>query len=190
MVKRRIYVEGGGNRNLDSKLRQAFANLLENYDIKKDNYNIVAGGARSETVKSLNHNPGSIILIDSENIIEDDQSKVDFLKQTIKDINSEISEDNLFFMVVCMETWIIADVSALEKFYGNNFNGDKIKNQDPTLREKKDVLDMIKNSIKECSKSSYEKSHGFEILKDVDVQKIVKSNKYAKEFFDFLKNNS
>lgn len=46
---------------------------------------------------------------------------------------------------------------------------------------------MIKDSIKECKNNDYQKSESFKVLEKVRVKKIVESNSYAKEFFEFLK---
>ncbi|WP_276951362.1 DUF4276 family protein [Helicobacter rodentium] len=192
MNKIKIYVEGGGNRNLDSSLRKAFNKLLREYGICERNCKVIAGGdggnALNSLVVSLEKYPNSIALIDSEEII-DTQSKLEHLRKTIKnqDKLKGITENNLFFMVVCMESWIVSDAEALKKHYGPGFKETKIQTSDLIHKDKAKIMKMLKDSIREYKNKEYDKSESFKILEKASVQKIVKSNSYAKEFFEFLK---
>lgn len=86
-----------------------------------------------------------------------------------------------------MESWIVSDAEALKKYYGSGFKETKIQNNDLINKDKMAIIKMIKDSIKECKNNEYKKSEAFKILEKASVQKIVESNSYAKEFFEFLK---
>ncbi|WP_273213763.1 DUF4276 family protein [Helicobacter rodentium] len=187
MNKIKIYVEGGGNRNLDSSLRKAFNKLLREYGVNGNRYQIVVGGSRGETIKAIYKQSNSIILIDSEEII-DTKTKLEHLEKTeLKESLKGITENNLFFMVVCMESWIVSDTEALKKHYGLGFKETKIQTSDLIHKDKAKIMKMLKDSIRECKNKEYDKSEAFKILEKASVQKIVESNSYAKDFFEFLK---
>lgn len=173
-------------------MREAFSKLLEEYGIKKGCYKIIVGYGREDVIKEFcskaNSSPTSIILVDSETPIKEGQSKLDHLKSTNYSVTEKITENNLFFMVVCMETWIVSDKNALKQYYGQFFKEEKIQSADLINRDKENIMKMLESSIKDCKENKYKKSASFDILKKVDVQEIVKSNSYAEEFFKFLKN--
>lgn len=187
MDKIKIYIEGGGNRHLNGDLRRTFSKLLQEYGVNGNRYQIVAGGSRGETIKAIHKQSNSIILIDSEEII-DTKTKLEHLEKTeSKESLKGITENNLFFMVVCMETWMVSDVEALKKYYGSNFKEAKIQNSDLIHKDKTTIMKMIKDSIRECQNNEYRKSESFKILEKVCIKKIVESNSYAKEFFEYCK---
>lgn len=178
MDKIKIYIEGGSKKGqkyssfLNRSLKQAFEKLLREYGINaKQYYQIVAGGCKDETIKAI-----------------DTKTKLAHLeKKKSKESLKGITENNLFFMVVCMESWIVSDAEALKKYYGSGFKETKIQASDLIHKDKTTIEKMIKDSIKECKNNEYKKSEAFKILEKASVQKIVESNSYAKEFFEFLK---
>lgn len=101
------------------------------------------------------------------------------------------TENNLFFMAACMETWIVADEDALQEFYGKCFQSNLPRAEALNTVTKNDIMDALEKSTKECGKEKqYNKNNkkdSFKILEKVDVAKITKRNIYAKDFFEFLK---
>lgn len=168
--------------------------LMEQYGIKTNLFNIVAGGSRTKIYKDIDRifqdtDCFSIILIDSEKEIPYDEKicKWDFLYKNEKwNKPKDATEDNLYFMAACMESWIVADEDALQSFYREGFKA-KLPHATKLNTVAKDtILKSLKESTKECGKK-YDKKDSFQILEKVDVNKIAKSNIYAKEFFDFLR---
>lgn len=189
MSKIPIFIEGGGNKNLNIGLRSTFRELMNKYEIDSECFDIVAGKSRSETIKSYicDSREIKVLLIDSETIIKKEVSKICHIKEYFPNIHfKEGDKKNIFFMVVCMESWIVSDINCLEKYFGEKFKKNKINSTNIASKDKDSIFNMISSSTKEC-KTKYKKSISFEILSMADVNKIVSNNCYAKEFFDFLK---
>ncbi|EAL2460378.1 DUF4276 family protein [Campylobacter lari] len=189
MNKIPIFIEGGGKRNLNISLRLAFRELMNKYEIDSECFDIVAGKSRSETIKSYQDDPREIkvLLVDSETIIKEGVDKFCHIKKCYPKINfKEKDKKNIFFMVVCMESWIVSDINCVKEYFGKGFKENKINNINIVNKDKDYIFKMIDDSTKEC-KIQYKKNISFEILSTADVNKIVSNNCYAKEFFDFLK---
>ena len=192
MDKIKIYIEGAakGNKLLNVGLRQSFQKLMQDYGIKTGLFQIIAGGSRSDiSNKFKTIFPHSIVLIDSEKEIPCDETinKWDFLCENEKWNKPEgATEDNLFFMAACMESWIVADENALQEFYGKCFQPKLPHTIELSTVAKDSILKSLKESTKGCNKI-YNKQDSFKILEKVAIDKITTSNSYAKEFFDFLK---
>ena len=194
--KIKIYIEGGGGI-LNSQLRKAFVSLMKRYGIRTDLFNVVASGSRTKIYKDFSkifQNSLSIVLLDSEKEIPYNKKKCkwDFLcKNENWNKPKNATEDNLFFMAACMESWIVADEDALQEFYGRCFRSNLPRAKDLSTVTKDDIMNALEKSTKECGKEKqYNKNNkkdSFKILEKVDVAKITKRNIYAKDFFEFLK---
>ena len=193
-MKTTIYIEGGCKRRLNIELRAGFRQLFEKMKIKPSK--IVACGTRNEAFKDFclglkAKSEDAILLIDSEGLIAMD-SKVKHLRQNDKWSGiKDMMEDKIFFMVVMMESWFLSDIDALKKFFGNEFDETKIPKQSDFERIDKDTLnEILQKSTQKTTKGAYDKGkHSFKILALLDGYKVAKHGKYAREFFDYLKNN-
>lgn len=84
-----------------------------------------------------------------------------------------------------MESWFLADRSALEKYYGQGFKQKSLPGN-PNIEEipKGDVIDGLKTAARETKKETYHKTqHGFEILEKIDPSKVRTASKFADLFF-------
>ena len=80
-------------------------------------------------------------------------------------------------MVQLMEAWFLADPEALERFYGNGFRRNALR-QNPQVEEipKADVLESLKQAVKETKKQRYHKTqHAPLILESLDPIKVRKA---------------
>ncbi len=132
MVKEiRIYAEGGGNdAQTKTLLREGFNNFLKGLvaiaRAKRIRWHIIACGSRnqaySDFVTALQTHPDAfnVLLVDSEEPV----SKSPWLHLQERDNwNAEqIGHEHCHLMVQTMEAWLIADLSALKRFYGQGFN--------------------------------------------------------------------
>ena len=93
-------------------------------------------------------------------------------------------------MVQCMEAWFLADKDRLVAYYGNGFNQNALPaRQDIENIAKNDVLNGLKNATRSgVSKGEYGKGqHSFDILAQIDPDKVVAASPHAKRLVNTLK---
>lgn len=195
-MKTIIYVEGGGDTSkLHSELRQGFQKLFESAGFLGKMPRVVASGSRNNAfndfktaLKLKKEDEVIILLVDSEEIptTSTKWEHVNNRDSWIKPQNA--TEENLYFMVVTMESWFLADADGLSKFFGQKFDDTKLpKNTNLENINKKMLYEALENATKNTSKGKYGKgSHSFKILTCLDAQRIKNHGKYSKEFFDYL----
>ena len=154
--KRVVYVEGGGGRKKDTRLRcrEGFARLIAKCGFKRQP-KIVPCGGRGQVRRKFRatHINSSIddcilMLIDSEATVAEIEQTWDHLRR--RDGWSKprgATDDQVLFMTTCMETWIAADREALREAYarsGMNENAlpplDVLENRSP-----QDIFNRLKN---------------------------------------------
>lgn len=98
---------------------------------------------------------------------------------------SNIVDEQCHLMVQVMETWVIADINALEQFYGQGFNRKSIpKTKNIEEVDKVKLYSSLKAAIRKTQKGEYHKiRHGPEILKRADVSKVRKAASYCNRLF-------
>ena len=139
-----LYVEGGGDSDsLHVECRRAFSSFLEKVGLAGKMPRIVACGSRDDAYDKFKtaccrSTSGCIplLLVDSEESVSDEYSAgTDCRKwrpwEHLKardnwDRPENASDEQCNLMVECMENWLIADVESLRKYYGHDFNGNKI----------------------------------------------------------------
>ena len=92
-------------------------------------------------------------------------------------------------MVQIMESWFLADVEALEKYYGQGFRQSALpRNPKIEAVPKQDIikgLEQATRATRNCQ--NYNKGkHSFEILALLDPAKVRKQSPYADRFFEEL----
>ena len=125
MSAKRIYVEGGGDSaDLQSRCREGFRKLLEKSGFKGLVPRIVACGSRNDaysTFKTAQENSPSdylALLVDSEDPVKDTNKPwAHLLARDGWERPANASDEQVFLMTNCMETWIIADRASLKKHY-------------------------------------------------------------------------
>lgn len=198
-IKVKIYVEGGGDaKSLKSEMRQAFQCFFKGWGLDGVLPSVVACGSRNEAfndfktaVKRQKDEEIILLLIDSEEYPTETSkwSHVavrDHWKET-----EQFREEQLYFMAVCMESWFLSDPATLAKFYGQNFQANKLPKESPTKPIEKLSKETIYSSLRQATQSTqkgeYGKgSHSFKILAEVDAMKVASHGKYAKDLYDFL----
>ncbi len=96
--------------------------------------------------------------------------------------------DRIFWMVQVMESWYLADVSALEGFYGQLFRRNRLP-PNPNIEEipKRDVLDSLHEATRETRKGAYHKTrHGPAILRSLDVRRVREASANCDRVFTTL----
>ena len=98
------------------------------------------------------------------------------------------TDDQCHLMVQVMESWFLADVDALESFYGQGFrNGSLPANRDVEQVSKQDVLNGLAQATARSGKGSYKKAaHSYDILGRLNPGKVRAASSYAARFMEAL----
>jgi len=193
----RIYVEGGGNEaQTKAFLRQSFRNFLKDLVViarnRRVKFQIKACGPRHQTfndfVNALKTHPDSfnVLLVDSEDRVS--TSPWQHLQQRDGWNVGQLNDEHCHLMVQMMESWMVADVSALRQFYGKEFNDNALpKNPNVEQIEKKTLLSALKDATRNTSKGEYHKTrHGFKILEQLEAAKIRRAAPHCDRLFKIL----
>jgi len=197
----KIYVEGGGDGgNLRDRCRCAFAQfakrLFKDTELSAKNPQFVACGSRNEAFDrfctAIKHNEPCLLLIDSEAPVST-KSPWLHLQSRSNDTNwrkpENAEEDQCHLMVQCMEAWFIADKNAIEQYYGKDFHSNRLPDStDIEKIDKQQLLDALENASRDTIKGRYGKGkHSFGILAEIDPKKVELASRWAKRFFDVLR---
>ena len=92
-------------------------------------------------------------------------------------------------MVQCMESWFLADVATLERFFGSGFKSRSIAKRDDIENiPKDDVYRQLKSASSGSNKRAYDKGrHSFDILAQIDPEKVIQRSRLAKRLVDTMK---
>jgi len=198
MVKEvRIYVEGGGDGN-DTKaaLRRGFHRFLQGLISearkKRIKWQIVICGSRHDAFKNfvtaLKTHPEAfnILLVDAEGPVSN-SPKLHLMERDGWQLPN-MDEACFHLMVQTMEAWIIADVDALSKFYGQGFNANAIpRNPDVEQVGKEDLETALTNATRNTSKGKYHKTrHAPQLLEQLDVARVRKAAAHCDRLFSIL----
>jgi Domain of unknown function (DUF4276) len=197
--RRATKVEGGGNTSTGkSAFRKGLTQFFLKTELKGKMPKIIACGARSNAYNAFctalneknDNNDIIILLIDSEVTFSSEQSKWGFLKQQPNDKWEKpfnASEEHVYLMVQCMEAWLVADPDALAKYYGNNFRANLLPRCASRDIDKNTLYKTLAAATKNTTKKSYDKgSHPFDLLAEINPEKVFSSCPSAKQLIDHL----
>lgn len=180
----RVYVEGGGDgkdtRSLVKKGFRAFLNdIAERGRPKRVRFDVIACGSIQSTVDDFNTalrthpNAFNVLLVDSDGPV---QSSIlqHLLARGGWNLSGVVGEDHCHLMVQVVEAWVVADLAALQQFYGQRFNSNSIpKNPNVEGLDRHTLYSSLKAATRLTQKGEYHKTrHGPELLKRVDVAKV------------------
>lgn len=192
-----MYLEGGGpyaKSQTAAACRKAFHLFFESALGNQRKPRIVASGSRDEAYhefcRSLDNDPDifAVLLVDSEDPVAAGRTAVAHLRQRENHWNHAMPDGQVHIMVQCMETWFLADKTALEKYYGSKFKVSALP-PNPKIEEisKHDVLKCLAGATKATSKGSYHKTkHGFDILERIDPGAVRRASRHADELIKLL----
>ena len=194
----KIFVEGGGETKLlRTKCRQGFSKFFSKTGLEGRMPSIVASGSRRnafDDFRAALRSPGKydfiVLLVDSEGPVTTGpwqhlKKKPDNWAQP-----AGATDDQVHLMVQCMEAWFLADRDTLATYYGNGFNQKVLPaHQDIEKIPKDDISNGLKNATRSgVSKGEYSKGrHSFDILAQIDPDKVVAASPQAKRLVDTLK---
>lgn len=180
MSEIRIYVEGGGNgKDLQSKCREGFRKLLENTGFKGRVPRIVACGSRNEaysdfcTAQAKSGGVYIALIVDSEDPVADIEATWAHLAARDNWMQPpNATDDQVFLMTTCMETWIITDRASLASLY----RADCLQTSSlPSLnaietRNRHTIQDALVQATRRCKNAYAKNRRSFEALGSVDPE--------------------
>lgn len=199
MVSVRLYVEGGGqSKTQKMACRRGFSTFIHNAGMQGRMPRIVACGSRDNAYDRFRtaraqENGNAMLLVDAEGPIEETQGPWQHLKTRDDwDRPSGATDDQCHLMVQVMESWFLADVGALESFYGQRFNRQALP-ANPNVEQvaKQTVLRGLEQATQDTGKGHYSKGkHSFEILAELDPAKVREASRYADRLIGVLGENN
>jgi len=196
----KVYAEGGGSgagsSDLQSELRQGFADFFAKTDLgKMRRPRVVACGGREQALDmfrtAVKNGENALLLVDSETkVTADDFGKPwrHLKTQAGWEQPDEATDDDAHLMVQCMENWFLADQDAVEKFFGQGFRRADLPHGKIEEIAKKDALTALQTASKDCkSKGTYGKGpHSFKLLGQLDPVKVKEGSDWADRFIKEL----
>ena len=156
-----IYIEGGGDSRGKQQCREGFRKLIERCGFRGRMPKLVACGNRVETYDKFRiaHSNAStdnlvMLLVDSEEPVGDMNRTWEHLKQRPDDAWTKpegAADDIVLLMTTCMETWIVADHSALREHFGQNLQESALPPlNDLESRHRHDVQNRLQRATQHC----------------------------------------
>jgi hypothetical protein len=191
-----IYVEGGGDEaSLKTQCRRAFNRLLKRAGFENRMPTVKALGGRESAFDAFRtaHEQKSdgefiFLLVDSETIPVTSDPWAHLKTQANWEKPDGATDDQAQLMVVCMETWLLADPEAFAAYFGKDFKKAKLPTSQLEKRPKADLYEAIKGAtVNAKPKGKYGKTRdSFKLLSEIDPVKLRKCCSWADRFFDSL----
>lgn len=186
-MKASIYVEGGAkdSKALRISCQNGFSKLFNNCGYDTQLVHVVACGGRGNTYKRFKTAHATektsfiVLLVDSEDPVADITKPWKHLKERNGDNwdrPTQASDEQVFLMTTCMETWIVADHATLQEHFHASQSA-KIKrtpqpinvSQLPSLhaleeKHRDGVFDQLLRATSHCSNGYKKGTTSFELL--------------------------
>lgn len=195
----KLYVEGGGkgsHKRATIKLQQGFDSFFRELkdlaQAKKISFKVIPAGNTQSTyddfIFSVKNSPQSrnLILVDSDEAVAANQTPRIFLQSKYKKWKlQKIEDEQCHLMVQIMESWFLADVDALKRFYGQEFKESAIpKNPNVETIAKVKVENSLKAATARTQKAEYHKiEHGAKLLEFVNSSKVREAAPHCERLF-------
>ncbi len=190
----KLYVEGGGDSNsLHSRCREGFRRFLEKAGLEGQMPRIVACGSRQSAYDKFTtareNGDNALLLVDSEVKVTEESPWKQLAKEGFN-VPLKATDDHCHLMVLCMESWFMADEEALSAFFGQGFNTKALpKNSNIESISKEEIFKSLEKASLKCkTKGAYGKGeHSFSILATIDPEKVASASPWANRFLSTLK---
>lgn len=201
MVGHKLFVEGGGDAKvLRTACRNGFAEFLKKAGLAGQMPRIIPCGSRREAYDdfcaSLNAGEQAFLLVDSEDLVsaEHAQKPWQHLATRVGDLWAQpvgSTDEQCHLMVVCMESWLLADRQVLTTFFGQGFNVNALPAPTRAIENiaKQQVYDALSGATRQCkTKAPYGKGeHSFKLLALLNPDVVISASPWGKRFIDELK---
>jgi hypothetical protein len=202
MVKRhiRVYIEGGAEgKTADSDFRRGWKKFLnELHDLARANgyhsLEVVRGKGRASTfgrfVKYKTEYPADlcVLLVDAETATPEDTRVWNIVAHRQGDNwqrPSWATERHLYLMVHMVETWLLTDQDALQKFFKQGFRQGLLPTTNLEARSKDEINQVLEKATQGSSKGPYRHGQAHEIIGTVRPER-VKTLRHGQRLFDDL----
>jgi hypothetical protein len=193
----RIYVEGGGD-STDSKaeIRRGLSiflkDLVSQARSQRIRWNISACGSRQSAYDDFNlaqrtHlDAFNVLLVDSECPVM--SSPWEHLARRDNWETDRLLDERYHLMAQVMETWFIADIENLSRFYGNGFNINAIpRRREVEQIDKGTLFDALAAATRRTQKGDYMKiRHGAKLLGLINPLRVRQSAPHCERLFQTL----
>ena len=199
MVKTKVYVEGGGDKNPQKReFREGFIRFLEKAGLKGNMPSIVACGSRNGAYNKFRYEYTSdddvtaFLLVDSEGPVSAPATAAQPWQHLQARDGWErppgATDGQCHLMVQMMESWFLADPDAVSAYYGQGFHMGSLP-QNPRVEQvsRRDVEEGLNRATRNTVKGRYNKGkHSFDLLERLAPAKVTNASPYAKRFIDAL----
>ena len=196
MVKVRLLVEGGGSSETSDKdFRQAWGRFFAAAGLTGRLPKVVRGEGREQTfdkfksaLRRRRRDEIVLILVDSEGPVATRQSAWQHLhNQDNWERPPDADDDSAHLMVQLMETWFLADRTALRNFFGPLFNENPFRAWQNLEDVHKDtVLNAMDQATRDCQKRYRKGRVSFELLGHIDPRQVTAACPHARELLYYL----
>lgn len=200
-MKIKLYIEGGGDSHLqDTEFRAAWAAFFEKAGLRtlRKMPATFRGGGRAQTfdayctaVKNRRQGELPLLLVDSEDLVAAGRSVWQHLKQRDGwNKPAGAGSHDAFLMITCMETWFVADQTALREFFHGCWRDQSLPRW-PQLEnvEKTKIFRALDQATASCGARKYSKGKvSFELLQCIDPAEVERACPAVKSLLDRLRN--
>lgn len=193
----RLYVEGGGDESQGkARIREGVSRFLgpvvQRCREKRVRWNVIACGPRNAAYDAFcaahrSHvGATSLLLVDAEDPVRNEPWQ--HLRDRDRWTTERELDSSYHLMVLTMESWLVADPDALERYYGKGFRRRALP---PPERveglPKAQVIDCLRRATEQTKKGTYHKiRHGPEILGALDPNRVRRAAPHCDRLFQML----
>ncbi|MCK6395175.1 DUF4276 family protein [Zoogloea sp.] len=170
-----LYIEGGESKEDQIRCREGFRKLIGKlgFAAGKKMPRLTACGGRNSALDDFktahsHSKKGDYIamLIDSEDPVADGEKTWEHLKARDNWHRPAGADDEqVLLMTTCMETWIVADRTALKAHYGHKLQENALPPLiDLEKRNRKEVHDKLTQATRDCSNAYAKGKRSFEVV--------------------------
>jgi hypothetical protein len=177
-------------------VRQGFSEFLRDLRTlareKGIRWSVIASGGRDSTfhgfTNSLSNYPDAfnVLLVDSEAPVRTEPKE--HLETRDGWDQDQVDDEQCHLMVEMTEAWLVADVDALARFYGQGFNRKAIPGN-PNVEEidKMRLTSSLRDATRMTRKGTYHKiHHGPKILQVLDVPRVRAAAAHCNRLFTMV----
>ena len=192
-----IYMEGGGRGpGARAALRRGMDVLLGSLkQAARDRsmrWKLVCCGPRDEAFRSFRNAARNgeaaivLLLVDAEGPVA--TGPREHLQAGDKWDMTGVDAQSVHLMVQTMEAWIVADVDALSRYYGQGFNAGALpRAADPESVAKREVERSLRRATEHTGKGRYRKiAHASDLLQRIDAETVRARCRHCQRLFDEL----
>lgn len=217
MVRYRLYIEGGGQADplpeqtnraamVDSNaeaFRMGWRIFFDKAGVNGKILDIGVGGGQGEAFNLFSKQlasyaeraeaePKPLLLVDSEEPVLAGHTVWQHLQTRVHNKfqqPTDADDESAYMMVQAMETWFMADQSALQDFFGSAFDLLIFQNLPPLeCIPKDDALKILQQATQPCNRHyTKRKRRSSDLLARIDPDTVATACPHAKDLLDYLR---